>query len=73
LASKKVRRLFLSYSRQDRDIVLQVATDLAASRFSIWLDRWELRAGDSIVEKINTALSASSYIVVFLSQASLRS
>ena len=67
------RRVFLSHSRADRDIVLQVAAALITHRLPVWLDRWELKPGDSIIERIESGIAASGYMVVFLSPASARS
>ncbi|MBI2908121.1 MAG: tetratricopeptide repeat protein [Chloroflexi bacterium] len=73
MAKRARRRLFLSHSHKDRATVLQVASDLEGSRVQVWFDRWELRPGDSIIDKINDGIDSSAYLVVFLSTASLGS
>ena len=70
---KKTPKLFLSHSHVDRGIVLRVATELERSGIPIWLDRWELQAGDSIIDKINEGIGNTDYLAVFLSPASLKS
>ena len=37
----------------------------------MWLDQWEIRVGDSIVEKINDALTSASHLAVLLSTVSV--
>ena len=70
---KKTPKLFLSHSHEDKDTVIRVATDLENSGIRVWLDRWELQAGDSIIDKINEGIGISDYLAVFLSPTSLKS
>ena len=42
-------------------------------RHNVWLDRWELNVGDSIVERIQNALTESSAMLVILSKHSVES
>ena len=71
MAAGSTPKIFLSHSNQDRDLVLRVAADLVATRASVWFARWELSAGDSIVERINDGLADSSHLLVFLSPAAI--
>ena len=41
--------------------------------FFVWFDEWELKVGDSIVQRIGDALDESSHLVVVLSPASVDS
>lgn len=70
---KKTPKLFLSHSSKDKEIVLRLATDLENSGIRVWLDRWELQAGDSIIDKISEGIGISDYLAVFLSPTSLKS
>lgn len=63
--------IFISYSREDSAFVDTLAKNLVMQRHNIWMDRWELSVGDSLIEKIQNALTASSAILVILSKNSV--
>lgn len=65
--------IFISYNHNDRDFVENLARNLVSSRHNVWLDRWELNAGDSLTQKIQEALTESSAILVILSKNSVES
>jgi len=64
--------LFLCHASEDKDFVDWLADRLDAQDVDIWYDRREIRAGDSIVERINDGLASASHVVVVLSQAATR-
>ncbi len=43
---------------------------LVARNVNIWLDRWELSLGDSLIEKVQGAVDGASALLVILSKAS---
>jgi len=47
---------FISYSDGDRPIVERLAQSLSQRRVRIWWDRWEMRPGDLLRERINEGL-----------------
>lgn len=49
--------IFISYSRADTPFVDGLARQLVALKHNVWVDRWELKVGDSLTEKIETALT----------------
>lgn len=65
--------VFISYSHADKNFVDQLAVNLVDARVSVWLDRWELNVGDSLIEKIQDGLQDASALLVVLSKASLES
>ena len=65
--------IFISYSRQDKNFVDNLAIQLVAHKARIWLDRWELHVGDSLINKIQEAIAGSSALLVMLSKASVQS
>lgn len=65
--------IFISYSHHDREFVDRLAYELVSRRVHIWLDRWELRVGDSLLDRIQAALGEASAILVVLSRASVAS
>jgi TIR domain len=42
-------------------------------RHNVWLDKWELSVGDSLIDKIQDALTESSAILIILSRNSVTS
>lgn len=66
-------RIFLSYSTSDKEIAEKIAHGIKILDFPIWYSDWALKPGDSIVEKINEALSQSDTLIVLLSNSSVNS
>jgi hypothetical protein len=65
--------VFLSYSSADKSVAAEIASYLGKEGARLWLDDWELKPGDSIVERVNEALETSAYLVVLLSPSSVSS
>lgn len=65
--------VFVSYSSEDASFAESLATALDHRNVGVWLDRWEIRIGDSLTKKIGQALHKNDFIVVVLSPASVRS
>jgi hypothetical protein len=46
-------RVFLSHASEDKDrFVLPFARALRANGVDVWLDKWEILPGDSLVDKL---------------------
>jgi TIR domain len=65
--------VFLSYSHEDKDFVDHLAIALVKEKTNVWVDRWELRVGDSLIERIQDAIKEADALVVVLSKASVES
>jgi TIR domain len=65
--------IFISYNRNDVAFVDRLARKLVMRRHHIWLDRWEMNIGDSLIAKIQKALTESDAILIVLSKNSLAS
>lgn len=65
--------IFISYSHCDKTFVENLAAQMVANRVSVWLDKWELHAGDSLLTKVQNAISGASALLVILSKASVKS
>jgi len=65
--------VFISYSHNDKKFVDALARQLVMHHVSVWLDRWELSIGDSIIEKVQEAIDESSALLVILSKSSTNS
>lgn len=66
-------RVFLSYCSKDRYFVADLARRLADEGIDVWYDQWEIRVGDSIVDKINQGIASSDYLIIVLSKNSVTS
>ena len=61
--------VFISHASEDKQaIALPLAESLVRSGLKVWLDRFELRVGHSLREKIDEGLSESAFGVVILSE-----
>jgi hypothetical protein len=65
--------IFISYNRSDVAFVDWLAKNLVARRHNIWVDRWELNIGDSLISRIQGALTESDAILIVLSRNSVAS
>jgi len=62
--------VFISHASADKvEIAIPLAKLLTAAGLKPWIDRHEIRLGDSLREKIDEGLAESSYGVVILSPA----
>src|SRR6266853_792603 len=64
---------FIGYSDHDKTFVDTLAAELAFRRRHVWVDRWELRVGESILNRIQEALTAAYGLIIVLSKASVGS
>jgi TIR domain/Predicted nucleotide-binding protein containing TIR-like domain len=64
---------FISYSHPDQSFASRIFEDLSAIGARCWLDRHELRAGDSISDRVRAALLATDKFLAIVSKASVRS
>jgi hypothetical protein len=65
--------VFISYSHQDKEFAEKLAVHLVRRKAHVWIDQWELKVGDSILEKIQSAIKTASALLVVLSKASVAS
>ena len=64
---------FLSYSQADRPSIKKIADILKQRRIRVWYDRWEMKPGDVLRERINEGIEQANYFLVVLSENSLKS
>jgi hypothetical protein len=61
--------VFISHATEDKEeFVRHLAAELARLGLKVWFDEWTLTIGDSLRQKIDEGLMASSYGVVVLSR-----
>jgi TIR domain len=65
--------VFVSHASQDKRIASRVAMGLKAFDYDTWYDDWELLPGDSIIDRIEVAISQTDVLLVLLSKSSVGS
>jgi len=68
-----MKTVFISYSHQDFEFAEYLAQRLSRASIGVWLDRWEMKIGDSITHRINEAIKNHDFVVTLLSPASINS
>jgi TIR domain len=63
-------KAFLSYGWEDSDLAMRIAQALQANGIETWWAEWEIRAGDSLRQKIDEGLSTCTDFVVLLTPKS---
>jgi hypothetical protein len=66
-------KIFISYSRSDAGVADRIVQALLANEITPWIDRQELRPGESFIEGMNAGLTEASYVIVLFSAASSES
>lgn len=64
-------KVFVSHASEDATLAEQVATQLTAGGVPAWFDGWEIRAGDSIRQKVDAGLAECRALLVLLSHRSV--
>jgi hypothetical protein len=67
------KKVFISYNNADRNFVEKLASDLQIAGFSVWWDEWEIKVGDSIIQKVSSGIATSARLIVVLSPFSVNS
>lgn len=66
-------RAFICYSTTDQAFAHRLAVELKKQGIDAWIDEVQLRAGDSLIHTIGSALSQSDYVLAVISRASNQS
>lgn len=65
-------KIFLSYSHKDRIWVDAFAKELQQRGLPLWVDNNEIKAGDNIVDAIESALRESDAVIFVLNEQSVQ-
>lgn len=65
--------IFLSHNHADKDMVRRIGLRLQKRDANVWIDEAEIKAGDSLIEKISDGLTNCKYVLAFLSKNSINS
>ena len=66
-------RAFISYSSEDKDFALKLASDLKAAGANVWLDQLDIVPGDRWDRSVEDALTECPGMLLILSPASVKS
>lgn len=65
--------IFLSHSSDDKPFVRKLAKSLRMKGVKVWLDEAEIRVGDSLIDKISSAINEADFIAAVISANSVNS
>jgi hypothetical protein len=65
--------IFISYSHADKAFATTLAAQLVKHRTHVWIDEWELKVGDSLIDRIQEAVQSATALLVIVSRASVAS
>ena len=65
--------VFISYSHKDKEFVHKLALNLIRDKTWVWLDEWEIAAGESLIERIQSLIQGASVLVAVFSKAAVDS
>jgi sRNA-binding protein len=65
--------IFISYSHADKELARALAAALKARGLRVWIDEGELKVGDSLIERIATAISEIDFFLALVSESSRQS
>ena len=64
---------FISHRKQDAALAERLAEEIRQAGFQVWFDEWNIRIGDSIIERINAGLENARYLILCYSEAGVLS
>lgn len=70
---ERVKALYLAHSSQDKEFARRLAVDASVRGVPVWFDEWEIKVGDSIIDKISRGIDGSGWLAICLSVASVQS
>lgn len=63
---------FLCHASEDKGLVRRLANDLLSHGVDVVFDEWEIRAGDSLRQKLDAGLERCTHFIAVLSPTSIR-
>ncbi len=69
----KTPGVFISHRGPDTALAERLANAIRSAGYRVWLDKWEIGVGDSIVERMNAGLEEARYLVLCYSEAGVLS
>ena len=66
-------QVFLSHTSADKPFVEKLAGDLGRLGVEVWFDKYEIKVGESIFQRVDEGLRESEYFAIVLSPSALES
>ncbi|MCK5344534.1 MAG: TIR domain-containing protein [Candidatus Heimdallarchaeota archaeon] len=66
-------KCFLSYNSADKTVAIQIGRRLLDKGIDVWLDKWEILAGESITSKIEEGIDNATAFIILMSRNSMKS
>ncbi|MCX5784837.1 MAG: toll/interleukin-1 receptor domain-containing protein [Elusimicrobia bacterium] len=63
--------IYISYPKENADFANHLASELVRRNHCVWVEKWELQAGDSLIEKVQGTITDSDALLVVISKASV--
>jgi hypothetical protein len=61
-------KVFISHVSQDKEFARRLAKGLQDAGIEVWLDEFEIKIGDNLIQRINEGLEACDYIIAVISR-----
>jgi hypothetical protein len=68
-----IAAIFISYSHADKELARALAEALRRRGLKVWIDEGELKLGDSLIERIATAIAEVEFFLTLVSESSRNS
>lgn len=69
----RIQKCFLSYNHRDKAFAEKLGKDLVSAGINVWLDQWEVSAGESIIGRVEDGLAACNCLLLVMSPHSVNS
>lgn len=66
-------KVFISYSHQDKKWATSIAKSVRDAGHEVWIDSWNIKVGDNLLNKIKEGLSSTDALIFIISKNSLAS
>lgn len=66
-------KVFICHSSKDKREVRRLASDLKNVGIDVWLDEYEIKVGDVIVQKLEEGIEECDFLLVWLTQKAIQS
>lgn len=71
--ARQGKNVFISYSSKDEQFASRLASDLRVAGHTPWLGEWEIKVGQSIIEKISKGIDGAHCVIVILTEHAIAS
>jgi TIR domain len=56
--------VFISHRTVDMSEAEKLGNEIQSAGYDVWLDKWEISIGDSIIERMNEGIEGSTYLIL---------